>query len=57
MGKNKGHSLENAKAIADKLESADAAIMNKGLSPSEPAAKAEMEAALQQAGIDVFGNL
>jgi hypothetical protein len=51
---NSGHSVTNAKAVADRLTQADAAISRQDLSP--PDATAAMTAELQRIGQSIFGS-
>lgn len=51
---NRGHTVANAKLVANKLEAAHEAISSKGLSTIE--ATNEMKTALQKIGIEVFGS-
>ncbi|WDF97244.1 hypothetical protein PSR30_12450 [Pectobacterium carotovorum subsp. carotovorum] len=51
---NKGHSIANAKLVADKLEAAHEVISSKGLSALK--ATGEMKSALQKIGLEVFGG-
>ncbi|WP_371856621.1 hypothetical protein [Aeromonas hydrophila] len=51
---NKGHTVANAKLVADKLEAADRLISGKVLAPE--GAVIEMKSALQKIGFDIFGS-
>nr|WP_264080340.1 RHS repeat-associated core domain-containing protein [Taylorella equigenitalis] len=54
---NKGHSLENAKRVADMLEEADKKIQRDGGNPCEKCAQDRMIAELQRIGSEVFPNI
>ncbi|MFE4154637.1 RHS repeat-associated core domain-containing protein, partial [Kosakonia sp. YIM B13587] len=51
---NRGHTVANAKLVANKLEAAHEVISSRGLNAVE--ATNEMKAALQRIGMEVFGS-
>lgn len=50
----RGHTIANAKLVAEKLESAHEVISNRGLLALE--ARGEMKLALQKIGLEIFGS-